>query len=659
MGDTGIRRSRVEIALDAFTPVDESVYESLDAAARRRHADDLAKRLSVAAELSRVGASRLVDEVLTASNRPDVVADLDSLVEFGRLPEELTPLQHEQVGRAQIRDEILHFDRIMDLDALAGGRDLKPRRVQVWDTGPLAAAERLLTLTYERRVLRGDEPPEWLHVGAVQPGRLRNVGRAGAVLVRDGAPQLVAAAVGTNSDACLRRLERYCGKHPLGVAIGLLDYEMFLNGEPECALVAGAASDWFGERTVKVWACGDALVFTAFRDGHLQRISAVHRLAGGRLGDRATEYGRTEVSLDRADRLVLVSGDHAVTAADLSETLNQPNRRGRIHLNDNLATAFPSGLTAVFKPGPAARQEDGGLLVVRDYLRSRAAAHSGPVTVSMEVGHVHADRELGPIQERGIDIGGLVLRETAALNETRTAEQRIRFEIVPMVDDDHVVNRLSYSRYQRILAAKGVPAAEVVLESSPVMLDIACDLLKTALRQGGEGYALRRRGNNLYLESDPLRLELVEDVDGDMHIGCIVYDTALTLYRTARDTMQSLFQARTGHRGNIHHQMLAHYDTVTDPQARAGYRQQLDRLWKRPFATLAAERDTPYLEAYNRLQRQRREAGEQFVVLNILEDYYEPLELKVKKLAELLGVEIVLDCLFFSPYGAGLRGLYG
>src|SRR6266540_1917633 len=299
MGDTGIRRSRVEIALDAFTPVDESVYESLDAAARRRHADDLAKRLSVAAELSRVGASRLVDEVLTASNRPDVVADLDSLVEFGRLPEELTPLQHEQVGRAQIRDEILHFDRIMDLDALAGGRDLKPRRVQVWDTGPLAAAERLLTLTYERRVLRGDEPPEWLHVGAVQPGRLRNVGRAGAVLVRDGAPQLVAAAVGTNSDACLRRLERYCGKHPLGVAIGLLDYEMFLNGEPECALVAGAASDWFGERTVKVWACGDALVFTAFRDGHLQRISAVHRLAGGRLGDRATEYGRTEVSLDR------------------------------------------------------------------------------------------------------------------------------------------------------------------------------------------------------------------------------------------------------------------------------------------------------------------------------------------------------------------------
>jgi hypothetical protein len=275
----------------------------------------------------------------------------------------------------------------------------------------------------------------------------------------------------------------------------------------------------------------------------------------------------------------------------------------------------------------------------------------------MEVGHIHADRELGPIQERGIDIGGMVISEVAVLNEDRAPDSRIRFEIIPMIDDDHVVNRLSYARYQRILAEKGMPAAEIVLESSPIMLDIACDLLKLAIRNDGQGYVLKRRGNNLYLESDPLRLELVEDADGDMRVGCIVYDTALTLYRSARDAMQSIFRARTGQEGNVHDQMLAAYDSIVDPHDRAGYRRQLDRLWKRPLATLAAETETPYLDAYHRLRRSRLDASEAFIVLNVLEDYYEPLELKVKQLARLLGVEIVLDCLLFSPYGAGLRGL--
>jgi len=436
-----------------------------------------------------------------------------------------------------------------------------------------------------------------------------------------------------------------------------LDYEMYMNTEPTCTLLAASASDWFGERKVRVWACGDALVFKASRDGHSQRVSGIHRLTGGLLGNRSTAYGRTVITLNEADRLVLVLGEHTVDEVGLSEALSRPNKKGRIHLNDNVSATFSSALTAVFKPPRTDDQQYGDLAVVRDYVDSRIAGHTGAVTVSMEVGHVHADRELGPIQERGIDIGRMIVSEVAALNEARPPQSQIQFEIIPMIDDDHVVNRLSYSRYQRILAEKGVAPAEIVLESSPIMLDIACDLLKMAVRNDGQGYALERRGNNLYLVSDPLRLELIEDVEGEMRVGCIVYDTALTLYRGAREATQSLFNGRTGQKGNIHHHMLAKYDSIMDPQERAAYRRRLDRLWKRPFATLVAETDTPYLDAYHRVQRSRLDTETALIVLNVLEDYYEPLELKVKQFARKLGIEIDLDCLLFSPYGAGLRGL--
>jgi hypothetical protein len=657
-------RLAAEIALNAFTPVDHSIYGSLLPSARDRHVGDLVKRLSIAAELSCAGGSARLAQALAIPAGPEtggadgLIPRLDALVEFGRLPSELSGAEREQAGRSQIRDEILHFDRIMDLEPLRNGRDLKRRRENVWDTGPLAAAERLLTLTYERRILRGDEQPEWLSAGSAQPGRLTAIEGVGAVLVRDSAPQLVAVAAGPGASGCLARLQAYCGKHPLGVAIGLLDYEMHMNGEQSCALAAAASADWFGARRVKVWACGDALAFKARRDGYDQEASELTTLAGDAAGSRSTAYGRAVFEIGPAERLVLALGRHDHSQQALSTLLSRPNKSGRILLHDNAVRALGTGLVAVFKPQPAAAPPHEAEQAVGEYLASRVASRPGAVSLSVEVGHVHADRELGPIQERGIDLGVLLAGQVARLNAERGAARQVDLEIVPMIDDDHVVNRLSYARYQRVLAGKGVPATEIVLESSPAILDIACDLLKVAVRRDGQGYALRRRGANLYLESGILRIELVEDVEDGMRIGCVVYDTALTLYRAARPVMRSVFADRSGYDGDLHQDMLASYDKLDHPADRADYRCRMDKLWKRPFAAIAAQPGTPYLDAYAALQRDRASRGETAIVLNILEDYYEPLELKVRQLAALLGVEISLECLLFSPYGAGLRSLH-
>jgi hypothetical protein len=657
-------RLAAEIALNAFTPVDHSIYGSLLPAARERHVGDLVKRLSIAAELSCGGGSARLARTLAepagpGAEDPDgLIGRLDALVEFGRLPAELSGTDLEQAGRSQIRDEILHFDRIMDLESLGDGRDLKRRRENVWDTGPLAAAERLLTLTYERRILRGDEQPEWLSAASAQPGRVTAIEGVGAVLVRESAPQLVAVAAGPGASGCLARLQAYCGKHPLGVAIGLLDYEMHMNGEQPCTLAAAAAADWFGARRVKVWACGDAAAFKARRDGYDQEAGELTVLAGDPAGSRSTAYGRAVFEIGPAERLVLALGRPGHRREELSRLLSQPNKSGRILLHDNAVRALGTGLVAVFKPQPAAAPPQEAEQAVGEYLTSRVASWPGAVRLSVEVGHVHADRELGPIQERGIDLGVELAGQVARLNAERGEARQVDLEIVPMIDDDHVVNRLSYARYQRVLAGKGVPAAEIVLESSPSILDIACDLLKVAVRRDGQGYTLQRRGANLYLESGILRIELVEDVEDGMRIGCVVYDTALTLYRAARPVMRAVFADRSGYDGDLHQDMLVSYDKLDHPADRADYRCRMDKLWKRPFAAIAAEPGTPYLDAYAALQRDRAGRGETAIVLNILEDYYEPLELKVRQLAALLGVEISLECLLFSPYGAGLRTLH-
>lgn len=653
-----VDRLPIETALNAFTPVDHSVYASLDPAARQRHAADLSKRLSVAAELSAEGGALLVVDGLRTLHGDALVEHLDAVVEYGRRPEQLTLEEREQASQSQIRDEILHFDRIMDLESLKDGRDLKHRRQFVWDVGPQAAAERLLTLTYERRILRGDEAPEWLNVGADQPGRITPLADDSAVLVRDAAPQLVAVAHGLTAEDSLHRLQTYCGKHPLGVAIGLVDYEMFLNGEAPVALVAASAADWFGDRKVKVWAAGQAVAFTASRDGYAQNVAEVTRLDADPLGRQNTRYGRFVTTLGPDERLILALTDRCSTAVELSAALSRPNRKGRIQLNDNLALLFPDRRFVAFKPSTATKADNSEAEVIRDYVAKAIGEHPGPVEISMEVGHVHADRDIGPIQERGLDFGSSVIREIEAMNAARDAADRVSVEIVPMIDDDHVVNRLSYSGYQRVLADRGVPAVEIVLESSPVILHIACDLLQAAAARDGVGYTLVNRGDNLYLESNMLRIELVESAGDELHIGCIVYDTALTIYRTARAEMLELFRSRTGYQGDVHRDMLTHYDSVSSPDERERFRQQLDRLWKRPLNEILTDDATPYLDAYRDLQAKRAANGVCTIVLNVLEDYYEPLELKVKQFARLLGIDIRLDCLLFSPYGASLRSLH-
>jgi hypothetical protein len=235
---------------------------------------------------------------------------------------------------------------------------------------------------------------------------------------------------------------------------------------------------------------------------------------------------------------------------------------------------------------------------------------------------------------------------------------RLALELTPMIDDDHVVNRISYRGYRRLLAEHGFPADELILESSPLVSAIAVDLLKRALCRDGHGFSLDRLGDNLYLTADGIRLELVQGLES-VRLGCVLFDTALAIYRADRAAMTRLFfQQAGGAIRDLHREMTDAYDANPDPAARAAVRTSFDALWRPSWSEVnETAGSTPYLDLYARIVAARQQAGETTVIVNVLEDYYEPLEQKVLRIGEILDVEMPLDAVLFAPYGIGLRQL--
>jgi len=89
------------------------------------------------------------------------------------------------------------------------------------------------------------------------------------------------------------------------------------------------------------------------------------------------------------------------------------------------------------------------------------AAYIGPDLVSLECGHIHLDRDLDIDQDTGAAIG-------AALLETLTQRQARPPVLTPMMDDDHVLIRLTPRAYRNFLEHTfGTALMHLICESSP------------------------------------------------------------------------------------------------------------------------------------------------------------------------------------------------
>lgn len=651
----------VAMLLESLTPVDQKVLQDLDPAVARAHATDLLKRLGIAAEITSPSAGADLIYGLLAGNPPAerMLAGIDAILEFGVLPESLSEAERAKAARSEIRQEVLHFDRIMDLESLTEGRvALKARRDMVYDGGLLGAVERLLVLVHERLALAGSRRMQWQDLTALPQTLVEKTGR-GTRLRRTSFP-VVAAVAAVDDDSVLTELERYLVKHPLAVGLGLLDYSIMLAADQPSSIAAAALTTLDnGQISADMWSAGSASWVLLNRDGYRQQLLDRGALDGLPAGGKKTRLATKAIDLPPNSWLV-ISADGGLLAgcAELEAELNEPTRSGRIDLAANLTRLLGDHPYTVAKagdaqalPAPRAEDNDTDLAALTEHFFNDAAG----LCVSIECGHVHADREVGPAQLRGLDIGERLvgfLRSGAA-----DQGKLLEVEVTPMVDDDHVLNRFGFSGYCELFKQRGLCADELILESSPLTRAVAHDVLRRAVQRSGDGYELVRVGDNLYLEAEHLRLELVEDVTGEMRNGCVLFEVGLVLYRAARTKITSVFWHEIETEPfDLHARMAADYDALPDPVTRQQRRSEYELLYQDPWdAVLKTSSRTPFLDAYCTTLTERADHGMRTVVVNVLEDYYRPQQEKVERLAKLLAIPLPLSAVFFSPHGRGIE----
>jgi len=296
--------------------------------------------------------------------------------------------------------------------------------------------------------------------------------------------------------------------------------------------------------------------------------------------------------------------------------------------------SWPAAVSSPLRP-----LSDAGSAELGDLTRRAAQAldgmRSGRV-LSVECGHIHLDRSLDVDQEAGARIGAAVYR---ALSGRQPAPL-----LAPMMDDDHVLVRLRPAEYAAFLRRHfpDVPF-RLIPESSPVIRAIAVALY-ARLASSDAADLLVVRGRNLFLRlSGGSACELFEDFDGSPVTGCVLFESALLVYRTNPEAFDAYAVRRFPGEDDVHLAAARILDTREPHDTKA---RRLEGLYERFSAiTDPADPDPGFSDLVARVLA---EVPAGTAHLNVLEDYYEVQQSKVRELLAVLGLPFRLVTLFFN-----------
>jgi hypothetical protein len=214
------------------------------------------------------------------------------------------------------------------------------------------------------------------------------------------------------------------------------------------------------------------------------------------------------------------------------------------------------------------------------------------------------------------------------------------------------VNNLDYRDYAETLDRLGFVNADVVLESSPLIKEIAVDLLKKFMREAGpeSGFSVDVEQDNIYLRlKDTDRVvELIEGVSRNFVVGCVLFDAAFSYFKRYENEARKVYAQIHGLDGDydIHKEMIAIYDKIDDPGQRKAVVAETIPLQKFSLEGVRQTlQETRYLNAFS--QSPMKNA----VLLNILESFYRPQQAKLNRVLGLLGEQGVRS-LYFNPDGS-------
>ncbi|MBI2074682.1 MAG: hypothetical protein HYT83_02465 [Candidatus Levybacteria bacterium] len=265
---------------------------------------------------------------------------------------------------------------------------------------------------------------------------------------------------------------------------------------------------------------------------------------------------------------------------------------------------------------------------ISDYL-----AQTGVLSVNIEAGHIHADTTPTNRQRLGISIGAAISNHLESVDITA--------DRIAMIDEDHVPNTLEHQQYVNLMAQKGYPVKEVVYESSPVTREIAIAAI-TSIAQKYPG-CLHKEGDALIFDvpETDLQVELIKDLTEEpFELGCVIFDLGLTLYKIYPQ-LASLYSSQPG--SAVHGEMLALYDRY----------QEADQRQKAAQAAFPPK--TKMIEDLKKAAGLPELPSENAVIINILEGFYSPQQVKLQALLDALNLPVKVIGVEFSQQGLGLN----
>ncbi|MGI0134904.1 MAG: hypothetical protein ACREBW_08115, partial [Candidatus Micrarchaeaceae archaeon] len=304
-----------------------------------------------------------------------------------------------------------------------------------------------------------------------------------------------------------------------------------------------------------------------------------------------------------------------------------------VQADENGGSLSVSGHKVPLRLAPAVALPPEQSLVIEDALRGLSRLYKRPF-ISLECGHIHLDRRLDRDQEFGVAIGRVVFEY---LVKRQTPPPRL----TPLIDDDHVLIDLRPSEYFCFLGQElGMLQYSVIPESSPIVRAIACCLYQVLRCERRE--RIMHRGHNVYCDlGESLACELIEDANGAITIGCVLFEVALLIYRSAIDAFNTAFGRRYPLAEHIH---TTAFNILDGPGHHDERMAKMRDLYSQ-FADIADPSGcgSTFMTEIDCIRH-----GPPIDHLNVLEDYYESQQVKVRRLSRLIGLPLRLVTISFN-----------
>lgn len=253
---------------------------------------------------------------------------------------------------------------------------------------------------------------------------------------------------------------------------------------------------------------------------------------------------------------------------------------------------------------------------------------------SIESGHIHLDRNIDIDQQIGFEIGKLSFNVLSKRQSTPPV-------MCPMIDDDHVIIELKPKAYENYMTSIMPDIKyDLIPESSPIIRAIVVELYHRINTSNLKKF-LKKIGDNLYICIDEnTTCEVFEDVNGRYDSGCVIFEVALLIYRSNPKLFQDHFREKFK-MPDIHRHIIDVWNSDHTHDQKYNELEEFKKLFAEHTNPVIRNEEIKAIIDY--LFKDKS-----YEHLNVLEDYYEHQQNKVRRFVNILNLPIKLHSITFN-----------